>query len=285
METRKLCNAMLDEMSLCPMYTGTDPFQRHCFMHTSRKHTEKKESKCGVCWTETPETQFRVSCCKQAFCTKCLRRHTATGGTGCPLCRAPMGLDPEGVEARMRDLQFANTELKREIRGMLFLESREALEEHMKTLMDKQKERAFKDAAEAYEEEKRDIEAAYAAANAAWINNTENWRENVWSAAQTVFHTPENVNVLRSAPHPTLILAAAGKALVAQAHILINQAINPTDVLLLGEIDEDDNEDDDEDYEDDDDMDEDEEEEDEEEDEDDEYDDAWETDDDDAPEN
>jgi len=236
---RTLCNKVLSNDCLCPYYTGAPPFQRLCFTHTSPKHMEEAVGTCAVCLTEK-KVQFRVSCCQQPFCRGCLIKHTTAGGTQCPMCRAPLSLDLEGVERIWRDLKHKAILFKQQVRGLPFLHTQEALDEHIAKLIDEQKTHELELLKTAYAEDIQAVETLAANAHAAWQTNREGWRDNMWKAAEEVRHTVGNVNTMRSAAHPTGLMALSAVAMIHSARQTIEKQLNPDDILGLHSDEEED---------------------------------------------
>lgn len=231
---RRLCKSVLRNGDICPNYAGGPFYEHFCYLHTSKARIQPDPETCGVCFDDMP-VEYRTSCCKNVFCRKCLTKHGKAGGKACPSCRAPMGLDAESIEYAWQNLRYRALKFGKRVKEAPYLASKDALSKHILTLMDKQKEDALAEARRAYDEEVKSIEETYTHYNAAWINNTDNYRDDFWKDAEYVRHTVSNIALLRSSRFPSKLLADAGIQMITDATETLDMVLESEDIMGLEE--------------------------------------------------
>lgn len=233
--SRRLCKALLTgkhEGDICPYYTGGPFYEHFCVKHTSKKRVEPDPETCTVCF-ETMPVEFRTSCCKSVFCRSCLIKHIKAGGTTCPKCRAPMGLALDSVEYQWLNLRYHAKQFSKRVKDAAYLTSQETLNTHILSCFDAQKEEALAHAKQAYEAHIKEIEEAYQTQCNAWNNNTEQYRDELWSHAQHIRHTVSNVSLLRSSRYPDALMAEAGLNMIHEATAVMDEILESKDMLGL----------------------------------------------------
>lgn len=233
--TRKMCKGLLagkNQGDICPNYAGGPFYEHFCHKHTAKKRVQTDTDTCAVCF-EDMLVEYRTSCCKRVFCRECLTKHQKAGGTTCPNCRAPMGLSTESVEYAWLNLRYHATKFSKRVKGIEYLKSSEALGTHILGMLDKQKADALEDAKKEYEERVKEIEETHTQYNAAWINNTDGYRDAFWKDAETVRHTVSNLSLVRSSRFPSHAMAEAGMRLVKDAEEIMENVFECEDLMEI----------------------------------------------------
>jgi len=231
--TRKMCKGLLAGKhagDICPNYAGGPFYEHFCHKHTSKKRIQPDPETCAVCFEDMP-VEYRTACCKRVFCRDCLTKHQKAGGTACPNCRAPMGLSMESVEYEWLNLRYHAMKFSKRVKETEYLKSSDALSKHVLGLMDKQKAEALEDAKKEYDERVKEIEEAHTQHNAAWINNTDGYRDDFWKDAETVRHTVSNLSLLRSSRFPSHAMAEAGMRLLKDAEEIMENVLECEDLM------------------------------------------------------
>jgi len=239
--TRPMCKGLLTGKhsgDICPNYSGGLFFEHFCHRHTSKKRVQPDPETCAVCFEDMP-VEYRTGCCKRVFCKDCLTKHQKAGGTACPNCRAPMGYALESVEYQWMNLRYHATKLSKRVKETEYLKSKEALSTHILALMDKQKAEALEEIKKEYDERVKEIEEGHAQHSAAWINNTDNYRDDFWKDAENVRHTVSNLSLLRSSRFPSHAMADAGMRLVKEANETIENVLECEDIMGIIYADDD----------------------------------------------
>jgi len=232
-----MCKATLSDGAICPNYAGGPFYEHFCYEHTAKTRVQPDPDTCGVCF-EDMSVEYRTSCCKRVFCRACLTKHKNAGGLNCPACRAPMGLDVDSVEYAWENLRYQALKFSRRVKDTPFLASKDALSTHVLGLMDKQKADALEDARAVYDEQVKAIEDTYTHYNAAWINNTDNYRDEFWKDAEYVRQTVSNISLLRSSRFPSKLMADAGLSMINDATEVLTNVLESDDLMGLNEADE-----------------------------------------------
>jgi hypothetical protein len=237
---RQMCKAILAGKhagDLCPNYAGGPFFEHYCHKHTAKTRIQPDIDTCSVCLDDVP-VEYRTGCCKRTFCRDSLSKHQKVGGTTCPSCRAPMGIDRDSVEYQWLNLRHRAGALAKRVKTTKYLASKEALGTHMLALMDTQKAKALEDAKKSYDEHVKEIEEGHAMYSNAWINNTDNYREDLWKDAERVRHTVSNLAILRSSRFPDTTMAEMGMRMVKEATETIDDVFESEDVMGILYADE-----------------------------------------------
>lgn len=237
---RKMCKGLMTGKhagDICPNYAGGPFFEHFCHKHTAKTRTQPDPETCAVCFDDMP-VEYRTACCKRVFCRSCLTKHQKAGGTACPNCRAPMGLDRESVEYAWMNLGYHAKKFSKRIKDAAYLTSVEALGTHILGLLDKQKADALEDAKKEYEERVKEIEEAHTLHVATWINNTDGYRDNFWRDAETVRHTVSNLSLLRSSRFPSHAMAEAGMQMLKEAGEIMENVLDCDDLMGVSYADE-----------------------------------------------
>lgn len=210
---RSLCQATVCSHRVCPNYAGGPFYDQYCFKHTSSKRVQPDPETCQVCLEDMP-VEYRTGCCKSVFCRSCLTNHSKAGGVDCPKCRAPMGLDQDGEEYLWLNLTYQSKALKKDLKGIPFLGSKEALGQHMISRMDAEKAELEGVVKKMCDDMMKAVQDTYAERVAQWNNNTDGWQDMLWDDAQAVPRMVENINVIRSARYKDREMGKAGLRLV-----------------------------------------------------------------------
>jgi hypothetical protein len=89
----------------------------------------------------------------------------------------------------------------------------------------------LEDAKKEYEERVKEIEEAHTQYSAAWINNTDGYRDAFWNDAETVRHTVSNLSLVRSSRFPSHAMAEAGMRLVKDAEEIMENVFECEDLM------------------------------------------------------
>jgi len=238
---RQMCKAILTGKragNICPNYAGGPFFEHYCHKHTAKTRVQPDHGTCSVCQEDMP-VEYRTGCCKCVYCKDCLSKHQKAGGTTCPTCRAPMGVDRDSVEYQWLNLRHSAGVLAKRVKTTKYLASKDALGAHMLALMDTQKAKALEEAKKSYDEHVKEIEEGHAMYSNAWVNNTDNYREDLWKDAERVRHTVSNLAILRSSRFPDTTMAEMGMRMVKEATETIDDVFESEDVMGILYADED----------------------------------------------
>ena len=241
---RQMCKAVLTGKhagDICPNYAGGPFYEHYCHKHTAKTRIQPDPDTCSVCLEDVP-VEYRTGCCKRTFCKDCLSKHQKAGGTTCPSCRAPMGYDRDSVEYQWLNLRHSAGVLAKRVKTTKYLATKDVLGTHMVGLMDTQKAKALDEAKKIYDEHVKEIEDAHAMYNNAWINNTDNYREDLWKDAERVRHTVSNLAILRSSRFPDTTMAEMGMRMVKEATEMLDDVFETDDVMNIFYADEEDEE-------------------------------------------